>query len=204
MGLEQLTKAERRQKLWWEVKDLLTGAAFPFIILIVFSTSVMMFAEYDDLAIKLVATIGGLIFIIIAYIIFGRQNGAAAYRKLVLGSKKRELGTTDKKAIYKTGEYAVYKGFLIGFITVIPYVILQIVNIIVPNNVVEFLLIYACGWAYYPFKLFGAPEAVNLVMIILPIGVHALGYYLGKIKEIDMQKKITEESNKSKKKKSKK
>jgi hypothetical protein len=162
----------------------------------------MLFAEYDDFAIKLVAVIAGLIFIVAAYIIFGRQNGATAYRKYILGSKKRELGTSDKKAIYKTGEYALYKGFLIGFITVIPYIILQVVNIIVPNSVVEFLLMYACGWAYYPFKFFDAPQAVNLVMIVLPVCVHALGYYLGKKKEIEMQKKIAEESNKSKKKKS--
>jgi hypothetical protein len=201
--LEQLTKTERRQKFLWEVSDLLQGAALPFIILIIFSTTIMLFAEYDDLAIRLLAIVGGLILVTVAYIIFGRQNGAVAYRKYILGSKKRELGTSDKKAIYKTGEYALYKGFLIGFITVIPYIILQIINIIVPNSVVEFLLIYACGWAYYPFKFFGAPEAVNLVMIILPIGTHALGYYLGKIKEIQMQQRIAEESKKIKKKKSK-
>jgi hypothetical protein len=198
-----LTKAEKRQKVWWEIKDLLAGAAFPFIILIIFSTSIMMFAEYNDLAVRILAIVGGLLLIIIAYIIFGRQNGATAYRKFILGTKKRELGSSDKKAIYATGEYAIYKGFLIGFITTIPYIILQAINLIVPNTVVEFLLMYACGWAYYPFKFFGAPEAVNFVMILLPVCVHALGYILGKIKETKIQEKIAEESAKFKKKKKK-
>lgn len=188
------------EKVWWEIKDLLIGAAFPFIIMIVFSTSIMLFAGFDDLAVGIIAVVGGEAMLIVAYIIFGKQNGATAYRKYILGEKKRQLNSSDKKSIYKTGEYALWKGFLIGFITTIPFIILQTVQIIVPTDFIGFVLMYACGWAYFPLKFFGAPEAVNYVCIILPVGVHAAGYVLGKFKEIKTQQLIAEQKEKQNKK----
>jgi hypothetical protein len=201
--VKSVTPPNKNEKFWWEVKDLLIGAAFPFIIMIVFSTTIMMFAGYDDLAVSIVASVGGEIMLIIAYIIFGKQNGAAAYRKYILGEKKRQLNSSDKRSIYKTGEYALWKGAVIGFITTIPFIILQTIALFVENSFLQFLLMYACGWAYFPFKFFGAPEAVNYVCIIIPVGTHILGYVLGKNKEIKTQQLIAEENEKQTKKRKK-
>jgi hypothetical protein len=198
--LEQVSPPSKGEKVWWEIKDLLAGAAFPFIVMIVLSTTIMMFGGLEDLAVSIIAVVGGEALLIAAYIIFGKQNGLTAYRKYILGEKKRQLNSSDKKSIYKTGEYALWKGFLIGFITTIPFIILQTVQLIVPTAAIKFLLIYACGWAYFPLNLFGAPEAVNFVCIILPVGVHAIGYVIGKNKEIKTQMLIAEENEKQNKK----
>jgi hypothetical protein len=196
-----LTSEQRREKVLWEIKDLLQGMAFPFIIMVIFSTTILMFAGFDDDTVKAVATIGGEVLLIAAFIIFGRQNGATAYRKYILGEQKRKLGSSDKKSIYHTGEYAVWKGLIIGFATTVPFIIFQAINLIVPNSFCEFILLYACGWAYYPISLLGIPQAVDFVMILLPVGVHFLGYYLGMKKEMKIQQVIAEESQKANKKK---
>jgi hypothetical protein len=200
----ELTKEEKRQKFWWEVRDLIIGAALPFMLLIIFSTTIIMFASLDDTAIEALAIVGGEVLVIAAYIIFGRQNGATAYRKYILGSKKRQFGTEDKKAIYKTGEYALWKGALIGFLTTLLFIIFQIINLAAPNNFCQFILLYACGWAYYPLTIFNLPEGLNFIMIIIPVASHMLGYFLGKKKEIKMQERVAEEQAKQKNKKKKK
>lgn len=199
-----MTKAERKQKFWWEVRDLIIGAALPFMLLIIFSTTIIMFASLDDTAIKILAIVGGEALVIASYIIFGRQNGATAYRKYILGSKKRQFGTEDKKAIYKTGEYAIWKGVVIALITTTLFVIFEIVNLIVPNKFAQFILLYACGWAYYPLTSFGLPEGLNFIMIVIPVASHLIGYVLGKNKEVKMQERIAEEAEKQKNKKKKK
>lgn len=191
-----LTKTDKRIKILRETRDLLVGAAFPFIIMIVFSSTIIAFAGVSDLAIQILAVVGGEALLIGAFIIFGRQNGATAYRKYILGSKKRQLGTEDKNALYRTGEYALWKGFVIGFITTVPFIVFQIVNLAAPNSFTKFILLYACGWAYFPLQLCGAPEAVNFVFILVPVGVHVAGYILGKRKEIAMQRRVAEESEK--------
>jgi hypothetical protein len=196
-----LTGAEKREKVLWEIKDLLAGMAFPFIIMIIFSATIIMFAGFEDETVEAIALIGGEVLIIAAFIIFGMQNGATAYRKYILGEQKRKLNSSDKKSIYRTGEYAVWKGLVIGFATTVPFIIFQAINLIVPNTFCEFILLYACGWAYYPISLLGIPQAIDFVMIILPVGVHFLGYYLGMKKEMRIQQIIAEESKKANKKK---
>lgn len=199
----QLTKREKNEKFWGEVKDLLIGAAFPFVIMIVFSTSIIMFASFDDLAIQIIATVGGEALLVVAFVIFGRQNGASAYRKFVLHERKRALNSSDKKSIYKTGEYALWKGFVIPLIVTVPFLVFQIVNLCSPNSFTEFILLYACGWAYFPLSFFGAHQAYNFILIALPVGVHAAGYAAGKRKEEAIQKKIEEENAKLSKKRKK-
>jgi hypothetical protein len=183
---------------------MLAGAAFPFMIMVIFSSTIILFASYDDLTVKLIATIGGELLILAAVYIFGKNNGAAAYRKYVLGVRKRALNSTDKKAIYKTGEYSLWKGIAIPLITVIPFVIFQIINIAAPNNFTYIMLLYMCGWAYYPFTFFDIAEAFNFILIILPVGAHLIGYVIGKIKEEKIQQQIAMESENVNKKKRKK
>lgn len=198
---EQLTKQEKRRKILWEIKDIFAGVAFPLIVLVIFSSTIIAYAftGIDDLTVKILAVGGGELLIIIAYIIFGRQNGATAYRKFVLNDKKRAIGSDDKQSIYKTGEYAIWKGALIGFLTTVPFIIFQIINICYENSFCTFILQYACGWAFFPSRLLGAHQAVNLALALLPTGVHLIGYILGRYKEEKIQNKISEESGKLKK-----
>lgn len=194
----ELTSQQKRQKFLWEARDLVIGAALPFVVMCIFSSMIIMFAGMNDLTVRLIAIIGGDILLVAAYVIFGRQNGATGYRKYYLNETKRALNSTESKVIYKTGEYALWKGFVIPFISCIPFIILQVINICYANAFCTFMLSYACGWAYYPLQGTGAPEAVNFVFIILPVAAHAVGYVLGMKKEEKIQAQIAEESERIK------
>lgn len=172
-------KEEKGKKIRLEIFDLLSGAAFPFMIMLIFSASILSFASVDDMTMSIVITVIGEVMLAAALFIFGRQNGVVAYRKSVQQSKKREIGTSDTKALLGVGEYSLYKGFLIGFITCIPYIIFEIINCIFPNSFCEFLLQYAFGWAYYPLHYVKVSEWLNLLWVIPATCVHALAYFIG-------------------------
>jgi hypothetical protein len=193
----KLSGKEFRDKLWAEIKDLCTGAAFPLMIQMVFSASVILFCDYsEELGLQIAALILGEILILGAYIIFGRQNGIVAAKKTNQQQKKRELGSIEKAAIYKTGEYAVYKGFVIPLISCVPYILFQFVNCCVKNSVCVFVLKYAFGWAAYPFiVIFGEGnyvEWLNYIWVLVPVCVHAVAYILGARGENERIKKIAE------------
>lgn len=194
-----LTPAEKRQKILWEIRDLLIGAAFPFVIMCIFSSTIIMFGDTDDILVSVLAILGGDALLIAAYVIFGRQNGAVSYRRYYLNETKRRLDSSDKRAIYKTGEYALWKGIVIPLITCIPFIIFQIINIAIPNTFCIFALKYLCGWAYLPFTKAGVHEAANFVFIIIPVAAHLAGYILGMLKEQKLQAQLAEEKAKSKK-----
>lgn len=178
----QLTFAQKRNKFGKELADLLAGAAFPVIIQLVFSSTIIAFADAEDTAIRILAIIGGEIMLLGAYFIFGRQSGITAYKNTVAGERKRALDSSDPKALYKTGEYAVWKGFVIALISVVPFLIVQAVDLVWSNTVTEFMLRYCFGWAYYPLKYSGAHAALNLLWCLVPIAVHGGAYIVGKRK----------------------
>ena len=203
---EQITYSKKR-KFWFEIKDLLAGIAFPFIITIVFSTTIISFSSDRDadLTIKLISMIGGEILLIAAMIIFGRANGSSAYKKTVLHDRKRALGSADEFAVYGTGEYKLWKGFLLGFLVTVPFIIFLIIELIVPNTFCSFCLKYVFAWAYSPVTFFDEKlQALSFVMVLLPTGVHALGYYLGKLKELKVQQNIASQENERKNKRKRK
>lgn len=201
----QLTAKEKRQKFWWEVRELLNCAMLPFVIMLLFSCTIIMFADSGDLAVQLVAVIGGDILLAAAYAIFGVKNGSVAYNIYYLNQTKRSLNSSEKQVIYATGEYALWKGIVIPVITCIPYIIFQLINILAPNDVCHFALLYAFGWAYYPLHIAGLHEAFNFLWIIPLVAVHAVAYYLGMRKAEKAQAQLLEqeEMKKSKKKKKK-
>lgn len=184
-----------KRKVLLEIKDILTGLAFPFILMLVISATIIVYASYaDDMAVSLIALIGGEIMIAASLIIFGRANGSAAYNKTLLNAQKRELGSTDERVVCHTGEYEIWKGALIGFILCVPFILFQIIELCVHNVVTSFCLQYMCGWAYFPFSYLGTDyQALGFVMIILPVGAHTLGYHLGKLKRL--KAKEYEETN---------
>ncbi len=179
------------KKILLELKDLLVGAAFPFMLQLIFSASIILFASYtDEIGLSIAALVFGCALLIGAYIIFGRQNGIVAYRRTVQNEKKREAGSTEPRAVLHVGEYELYKGFVIALISCVPFIIFQIINAAAPNSVCHFILMYAFGWAWYPFQLIGLTEWLNLLWIIIPVGVHALAYFLGARKEKKRQELV--------------
>ncbi len=193
------------RKIWLEFKDILAGVAFPFMLSLVLSTTIILYASYSsqDLGVSLVALIGGELMLGAAFLIFGRANGSAAYKKTVSNAQKRELNSTDERVLCHTGEYALWKGVLIGFIPCIPFVIFQTIELIFSNVVCSFCLKYICGWAYYPFHYLGEKfQALNYVIVIFPVAMHVIGYHLGKLKQIKIQEEIAQtlDGNKRKKK----
>ena len=181
---------------------MLSGAAFPLMLMLVLSASILSFASSDDIVMDIIIIVVGEILLAAAIIIFGRQNGIVAYRKSVQQGKKREIGTSDIKALLCVGEYNIYKGFVIGLIVCVPYIIFQIVNCIVPNTFTEFLLKYAFGWAYYPLRYTDASEWLNLLWVIPAACIHALAYFIGGKAEKKKQDEMAQlQSGKDKKKK---
>ena len=181
----ELNSQQKRQRILLEIKDFLVGAAFPFMLQLVLSASVILFADANgEPAIQAFALVVGEIMLIAAYVIFGRQNGISAYRKTLLGEKKRDMGTSDTKSYFRTGEYAIWKGVVIGAISVVPFVLFQFIQCLIANSFCEFILKYAFGWATYPFLVFGIEIGwLNFIWIVIPIGVHTLAYFWGGLKE---------------------
>ena len=190
----------KKRKVLLEIKDLLMGTAFPFILMIVINSTILAYASYkDDVMVRLIALIGGEIMFVASLVLFGRANGATAYRNTLVNSKKRELGSTEEKVLYKTGEYALWKGAVIGGILVLPFFIFQTVELIYPNVVCSFCLQYACGWAYYPFYGLGKSyQALNYICMIIPVGAHIGGYYWGKFRQIKVEKSYGEKNRNGK------
>lgn len=198
INLEQ----NKSKKFKLEFLDFLSGAAFPLMLMIILSASIISFAASDDMIMNIIIVVVGDVLLTAVLIIFGRQNGVVAYRKYVQQSKKREIGTSDIKALSGVGEYEIYKGFIIGLIACVPFIIFQMINCIVPNTFCEFLLKYAFGWAYYPLSYVNASEWLNLVWIIPALCIHALGYFIGAKREKKKQDEVAELQNgKDKKKK---
>lgn len=159
---------------------------------LVLSASVILFADANgELAIQVFALVVGEIMLIAAYVIFGRQNGVSAYRKTVVSSKKRDMGSEDEKVWFKTGEYALWKGAVIGIISAVPFMIFQFIDCLAPNSFCDFILKYAFGWATYPLLVAGVDIGwINFVWILLPTGVHTLAYFLGGLGERKRQQQL--------------
>ncbi len=200
---EPSVKYSKGRKFLFELRDLLTGVAFPFIMSAIFSATVIAFASSEDLVLSIVALVFGELMFAASLIIFGRANGSAAYKRTIYNLQKRELGSSDERVVYHTGEYALWKGFLIGFIMCIPFIIFQTIQLCAENTFCSFCMQYVFGWAYYPFSYLGKQyQALNYITIILPVGVHAVGYYLGKLRQIEVQRKL-EETNPDRKRRKK-
>ena len=205
----ELTESQKRRRVLLEIKDLLTGAAFPFMVQLLYSASLILFAGYTaDAGIQITALLFGEGLLIGAYVIFGRQNGLTAYRKFAVNSKRRQLNATDVSAYYKTGEYAVWKGIVIALISVVPYMLFQLIQCVAPSKWCGFVLKYAFGWAAYPFVLIGQipsvgqlSEWLNFIWITVLLGVHAAAYVWGASGEKKRQEAFAETSEKGKKRK---
>lgn len=188
------------RKVWLEILNFLTDLAFPVIVSIVLSSTVLLYAEYTaDLAVSLIALIGGEIMLFAALVMFGRANGTAAYDKTLTNVQKRELGSTDEKVICGTGEYAVWKAMVVALVLCTPFIIFQIIELCYHNDFTTFCLKYICGWGYFPFSYLGEKyQALNFIMIALPIAAYTVGYHLGKLRRIKIQELRDAESGKKK------
>lgn len=184
---------ETRRAVFAELKDLLAGAAFPLMLMLIFCASFISYADYGtEVGLSVAAVVVGELFLIVAYIIFGRQSGITAYRRYILQDKKREIGTTDFKALHAVGEYALWKGFVIALISCLPYIVVQIIGSAAPNTVCDFLLHYIFGWAYFPLSFVGASTWLNLLWVIPLVCIHAGAYAYGGYREKERQKKVAE------------
>lgn len=203
-GIPEITYS-RKRKFLYELKDILMGVAFPLMLTIVLSSTIIAFASYsDDIVISLFALIGGEIMVFGAMFVFGRANGNTAYKKQVLNEQKRSLNSKEETVVYHTGEYAIWKGVVIALIVCLPFIIFQTVQLIADNVFTRFCLIYISAWAYWPFSYLGkAFEALNYLMIVPLVGVHTVGYYVGKLHQIKVQKQELEYFNSKKKRKKK-
>jgi hypothetical protein len=199
-----LNAQEKRKKIGAEIVDMLRGAAMQFIVMVVVSASFLIFANaVDDTVIKIVATVLGELFVIAVCVVFGRQNGIYAYHRTLKGNAKREQNSDDIHAYFKTGEYAPWKGFVISFITTIPFLIFQIIYCIYPFTFVYFILQYAFAWGVAPFDIAGGiPQPVYLLSVIVPIVVHGVCYIWGGTHEKEKmaaQEKANQLKNRKKK-----
>ena len=87
---KNFTPKERAKKILLEFKDLLIGAAFPFMLMLILSASIISFVAYggEDFGIKILILIVGEVMVYAAIFIFGKQNGATAFKKTLQNTKK--------------------------------------------------------------------------------------------------------------------
>lgn len=196
----ELTTKQKRQRILLEIKDILQGAAFPVMLQLVLSASIILFADYSlEVGIQVFALVFGEILLVGSYVIFGRQNGVTAYKRTIQGESKRKLNVDDVTVYYRTGEYALWKGIVIGVVSVIPFMLIEFIQCLAPNVVCEFVVKYAFGWASYPFIVIGQIPAVgklsewlNYIWIVVPVGVHLGAYLFGASGEKKRQLKVNE------------
>lgn len=178
----KLTAKELCKKIGFEFLDMLTAAAFPFMLMIILGATVIGFIIYggnEDVALKAVILAVGEIMLIAATVIFGKQNGATAYKKTLSNDDKRAVGSSELKVKLRTGEYAPYKAAIIGFIACVPFIIVNLIYCFVPADGCKFMLSYIFGWAYYPFALASLSPWFNFICIIPYLAVHVVAYILG-------------------------
>ena len=189
--------ADKRLKIWYEIKDLLAGAAFPLMLQIILSVSfiAMTPAITADDALSIVLLVIGELLLAVAYFIFGRYSGVTSVRKLVQNTKKRDMGTTEKQALFGTGEYSAYKGFVMGLISCLPYALIQLIELCAHNSFCDFLLQYVFGWAIFPFSYIEISSWLNFIWIIVPTVIHGIAYIIGAYREWDKQQKIVRMQN---------
>lgn len=175
----RLSAKHKVQKFFYELGDLVKGAALPFIVMCVFSTTIILFYGFDDMAVRVMAVVFGDGLLAGAFVMFGRQNGAAAYRAFKMNESKRRIGGHDKKVVFRTGEYSPWKGFAIGFIAAVPFLVLQAIKCCGEVTFVNFLLEYACGWAVAPLSVISdaVPQPYYLLMAVFPVCIHG-GFYI--------------------------
>ncbi len=187
----------RLKKAGRELADLLTGAAFPFMLMVILSSTVIGFIMYggkDELGIQILILVVGEALLIAATVIFGKQNGVSAYKKTVQNAQKRAANCKEERALMHIGEYAVWKGAAIALISCVPLAVVNTVYSVYPNSVCEFILVYLFGWAYYPFKLMKLTPWLNYIWIAPFAAVHAAAYVFGGRKEKKNQE-ILEKQN---------
>lgn len=178
----KLTARETRLKIRGEILDLLAGAAFPFMLMLILSATVIGFISYggkEDIALKAVILVAGELLLVAATVIFGKQNGASAYKKSIQNGTKRETGSQELKVVLRVGEYALWKGIVIPLIVCVPFIIINIIYSAAPNKACEFIMFYMFGWAYYPFGLMNLSPWLNFIWVIPYVAVHAGAYVYG-------------------------
>lgn len=192
-------KGQRGRMLWYEILDLLAGAAFPLMLQMIISVTFIGMTTSiisSDIALSIVMLVLGEGFLAVAYVIFGRQNGVTSVRKILNHSKKLEVGSKDDQAVFGTGEYSAYKGFLIAFISCIPFLIFQIIQCAAPNNVCDFVLQYVFAWGAMPFSLIvGASPWLNLIMVLYPVLIHGAVYIIFAHREWNKLQRLNETQN---------
>lgn len=174
------------KKAGLEFLDLLTGAAFPFMLMVILSSTVIGFIMYggqDELGIQILILVVGEALLVAATVIFGRQNGVSAYKKTVQNAQKRAINCTEERVLMGIGEYSLWKGAAIAVISCVPFIIINIIYSAYPNSVCEFILVYLFGWAYYPFKLMKLSPWLNFIWIAPFAAVHTAAYAYGGYKE---------------------
>lgn len=186
---------DKRTAFLYETKDVLAGAAFPLMLQMILSVTFIGMAtsfSNDDLLLAIIMLSIGELFVGAAYFIFGRQSGIASVRRIVQNAKKREIGTKDKLALLYIGEYSAYKGFVMGLISCVPYIIFQIIQCVAPNTFCDFVLQYVFGWAALPLTLGESQFStwLNLLFVLYPVAVHGVAYLFGAHREWNKQQKV--------------
>ena len=62
----QLTKEEKNKKFWLELKDLLAGAAFPIMLMLIFGASILSFCSAGEVPIRILVLVIGEIMLAVA------------------------------------------------------------------------------------------------------------------------------------------
>lgn len=188
-------KNKKAKKFLLEAKDMLAGAAFPFMLMLILGVSFigMVPTLTGDKVLSIVLLVIGEVLFALALIIFGKQSGVTSVRKLVSHAKKLELGIKDEQSVLAIGEYSAYKGFLIGFICCVPYIIFQLLERFTNVQFFTFILRYVFPCiAIFPYNAQNVSGWYNFLMMFFPVIVHGVAYIIGAHLEWKKQQQAAE------------
>lgn len=166
---------------------MLAGAAFPFMLAVILSVTVIGFCVTDELALGIVILVAGELFLLAAYLVFGRQNGVAAARKSVKNKKKARARLRRCRRFIQNRRVRVIQGFYNRTYKLRAVYINSVYKLRFLNNFCGFLLRYAFGWAYYPLSYLNLSQWLNFIWILPLVSVHAAGYVWGARQEFSKQ-----------------
>ena len=186
-----------------------------FILVYIVLTSFIAIAVLTiqgEVALKIVLLVANLGLFI--YIVWGiaYQDGQKAYKVLTANDKEREhiVKTGEYRKIKVAEEYKAYKGFLIGFISCAPLVLMLIIHLITSQNnpngtgvarTANLLYFFISAFAnldpsgIYQEAIYASPYWALLSMIPI-LFAHGIAFILG-AKKIEKQHQSVKDVHKS-------
>lgn len=195
------------------MKYYLTKGLFILVYIVLTSFIAMGILLIDgQVALRIVLLIANLALFVYIVCGMGYQDGIKAYKVMLANDKEREyiIKTGDYRKLKASEEYKVYKGFLIGFVSCVPLVVMLIIHLIIaPSGQESTNMSISANYVYFFISAFAnldpneiyetlvyASPYWSLLSIPTIMLSHGITFILG-ARKIKSQQKAVKEIHKS-------